>query len=297
MLQVRVVGYFVAVAELGSVSRAAQHVLVSQPSLSRQLRGLERTLGVQLFIRDGGALRLSAAGEQFLPIARDLLRRHEAAQASMRYSAGAGGLALTVAATPTTIVDVIAPFVAQVDLHGIVLLAQEAVPETAYRGLDSGQADLAMTNEPPPRHHASTLVIRFPVFAYVSRAHPWAKLRSITLAELAQAPLITSPPSGTSRVLRQMDDAGLSYRIAYEVPVPQMAQALAAAGHGVAVLSDDPRFELHPLLIDDPGGALTVPMYAAWDARHYAVRDIDACVGRLIDYCRSQWPAAAEDGV
>src|SRR5262249_29975187 len=67
--------YFVAVADTGTVSAAAEVVRVTQPSLSRQLRGLERDLGVALFERGHGRLTLSPAGRQLLPRVRDLLTR------------------------------------------------------------------------------------------------------------------------------------------------------------------------------------------------------------------------------
>ena len=69
-MELRVVRYFVAIADCGSVSEAAQVVRVGQPSLSRQIHLLERELQVKLFLSGPGRLRLSAAGWRFLPIAR-----------------------------------------------------------------------------------------------------------------------------------------------------------------------------------------------------------------------------------
>ncbi|MGH3863111.1 LysR family transcriptional regulator, partial [Actinokineospora sp.] len=88
-MELRTLRYLVAVADSGSVSAAAAVVHVAQPSLSRQLRGLEAELGVRLFTRDGGRLTLNAAGAQFLPVARDLLARADAA-ASVAASLAAG---------------------------------------------------------------------------------------------------------------------------------------------------------------------------------------------------------------
>ena len=291
----RLLRYFIEVADTGSVSAAARVVNVCQPSVSRQLRVLERAVGVDLFQREGGPLRLSAAGRRFLPIARDLLHRHEMALSVARFMEGSGDLTLVIAATPTTIIDVIAPFIAGTNLGGIALEAIEQVPEIAYQAVTSGEADLAMTNEPPPPELASFLVCRFPVLAYVSEGHPWSVRDSVGLEELAGVPLITSPASGTRRVLGSLETRGLSYRVAHNVTVPQVAQALAASGQGVAILSDDPRFGLHPIRITDENDLVTVAMYASWDRSHYAADLIERCALHLQRYCQDEWPPFAED--
>jgi len=294
MPDLRLLRYFVAVADAGSVSAAARAVHVCQPSVSRQLRILERAVGTDLLQRDGGPLRLTAAGRRFLPIARDLLHRHEIALNVARSMEGANDLTLVIAATLTTIIDVIAPFVADTDLGGIALEAIEQVPEVAHRAVTSGEADLAMTNEPPPDDLASFLVCRFPVLAYVDERHPWSVRRSVGLEELTGVPLITSHASGTRRVLGSLDARGLSYQVAHNVTVPQVAQALAASGRGVAILSDDPRFDLHPLTITDEDGLVTVAMYASWDRSHYAADVIESCARRLQRYCAEEWPPLDE---
>jgi DNA-binding transcriptional LysR family regulator len=286
----RLLRYFVAVAETGSVSAAARVVHVSQPAVSRQLRVLERAVGAELFQRNAGPLRLNAAGRRFLPIARDLIHRHEIALSVANFVEGANDLTLVIAATPTTIVDVVAPFIADTDLGRVAVEAIEREPETAYRAVTIGDADLAMTSEPPPPDLASFLVCRFPVLAYVRRGHPWSARGSVSLEELTEAPLITSLASGTRRVLRRIEARGLSYQVAHDITVPHVAQALAASGRGVAILSDDPRFGLHPLRIIDEGGLVTVAMYASWDRSHYAADLIERCALRLQRYCLEEWP-------
>ena len=74
-MELRHLRYFLAVADHGSTTRAAEVLLVAQPSLSRQMRRLETELGLALFDHGGARLRLTPAGHRFLPIARDLIAR------------------------------------------------------------------------------------------------------------------------------------------------------------------------------------------------------------------------------
>ncbi|CAM2783568.1 LysR family transcriptional regulator [Mycobacterium intermedium] len=86
-LDLRLVGYFVTVAEHRHFGRAAAALHVAQPSLSRQIRRLEQQLGVRLLDRTPQGTRLTEAGEVFLPRAKALLRSATQAAAQARAAA------------------------------------------------------------------------------------------------------------------------------------------------------------------------------------------------------------------
>ncbi|RMT71271.1 hypothetical protein ALP42_200133 [Pseudomonas savastanoi pv. nerii] len=72
-MELRHLRYFVTVAEHLSVSKAARHLHIVQPALSRQIRELEQDLGVDLFRRSSKGVELTPAGEQFIRDARAIM--------------------------------------------------------------------------------------------------------------------------------------------------------------------------------------------------------------------------------
>ncbi|MET4280057.1 MULTISPECIES: LysR family transcriptional regulator [unclassified Bradyrhizobium] len=84
-MELRHLRYFVAIAEEGSLTEAAEkRVHTAQPSLSRQMRDLEQELGVTLMVRSARGIELTAAGRVFLDHARVTLLQVEAATEAVR---------------------------------------------------------------------------------------------------------------------------------------------------------------------------------------------------------------------
>src|SRR5919199_3446734 len=82
--ELRLIRYFLAVAQEGNVTRAAERLHLAQPSLSAAIRQLERQLGVELLERVGRGVALTPAGELLLHRGRELLDRADALAAEVR---------------------------------------------------------------------------------------------------------------------------------------------------------------------------------------------------------------------
>lgn len=290
LIELRHVRYFLAVVDAGSVTAASHLAHVTQPSLSRQLRLFERDLGITLFTRTGGRLVLSAAGRQFVPVARDLARRADAAAEAAATLAVGRLQHVSIAAPGTTLTDVLAPFLATLRPDDPLPAVSEEPPQEIYTALQSG-ADLAISTEPPPAGVASQQLAVMPVWAYVRPEHDWAGRRSVTVAELVtETLLLLTGDYSPRRVLDHwVEQAGLGYSSMLEFGTPQVAQAVAAAGRGIAIVSDDPRFGLKPLDIIGTRGALHIRLYAAWDREHHAAAAIEGLAKRLSAYCVARY--------
>ncbi len=83
-MELRQLRYFVAVAETGNISRAAQRIFLTQPALSRQIKSLEEEIGQSLLERSANSIRLTPMGEAFLTEARDLIQRADGLLARVR---------------------------------------------------------------------------------------------------------------------------------------------------------------------------------------------------------------------
>ena len=284
-MELRTLRYFVEIAGAGTVSAAAETLHITQPGLSRQLRQLERELGVLLFDRVQGRLLLSAAGRALLPRVRDILARADHLALSAQTLARGRLDQLTLAAPATTLAEVVSPFIATLaanDPTPSVFASDGYQPEAALRR----GADLVITNGRPSDALDSVALAVLPVWAYVPAGHRWADSDTADIGALAEETVISLPATFSAR---QMLDAaslraGLDPRVGIEASSGPVAQALAAAGRGVAVVTDDPRFGLRALRITVGGSVLSIHLYGGWDPQHPGATTLATIAGRLSEY-------------
>ena len=195
-MELRHLRYFVAVAEMENVSRAALKLHVSQPTLSTQIRDLEDELGFMLFERTAKSVRLTDAGFFFLKEARAVLERTGEAVRNLRAFAQAGETELQVGYSLALRTQIVSPA-----LHAF----QQAMPKVRVKlhdwtgekivaGLRDGRLQLAFIVRPPKRGALRGLrfeeLTREQVRLAVPPNHPFAQRRSVSLTDAAREPFI-----------------------------------------------------------------------------------------------------------
>lgn len=149
------------------------------------------------------------------------------------------------------------------------------LPAEGFTPLESG-ADVAIASAPPMGHYATQLLGSIPLFAQFREGHPWSTRAQVHIRELGQQPLVLLTRAHRIRILLDnlLNDAEVTYQSYVECQVPKAAQALAAAGRGVVVLTDLPTFGLLAAPLHNDNGPIEVRIHAAWEPTHYAAHDI-----------------------
>jgi DNA-binding transcriptional LysR family regulator len=240
MIELRLLRYFVAVAETEHVGRAAERLHVSQSPLSRQIRQLEDMLGVPLFERDGRRIRLTPAGKNLVAPARDLLGRADAfvrdaraiTAGRARIAIGFVGTALATGVLPAGIRGLRARHA------GIEVALRHASSDVQLALVRDGELDVALVNTvATTRELRATRVLEQPYRLAVARDSTLAK-QPLTPRVLGAAAWIGIRAGERSRArwFEACAAAGFVPRIAVEVDNYASALALVDAGMGVAAM-------------------------------------------------------------
>lgn len=243
-MELRHLNYFVAVAEELSFSRAADRLHIAQPSLSQQIRNLERELGVTLFRRTKRRVELSAPGEALLNEARDILHRAEQARELVRRVASGQVGRLTIGFVGSAIYDVLPALLrAFEERHPDVqvVLASPALTTFQIAALESGQTDLALLRPPVRSRKLRTLTVRREVFLVALPEHHRLAHRSqVSMHDLAGEAFVTLPVRLESVLLAETialcQRWGFRPRVRQEATDLDTVLRLVAAGMGVALV-------------------------------------------------------------
>ncbi len=194
-MELRHLRYFAAVAEEENVSRAALKLHVSQPGISRQIRDLEAEIGFPLFERSAKALRLTAAGKVFLTEAWEVLLHATAAVKKAREVAKGRSGEIHVGYAPSLTVQILPLLLRafQGEFPQVRVALHDLSSEEMLTQLGSRKLQVALTVRPPAkllRGLAFVELARYAMVVAVAPGHRLAKLKAITLAQVAPEPLI-----------------------------------------------------------------------------------------------------------
>ncbi len=235
--------YFIAVAEEGSLTLAAQRRLhTAQPSLSRQIHDLEAEVGVDLLIRSARGVELTAAGKAFLDHARLAVTQVEAAGEAARRAASPAKPAFAMGFLTGQEMDWLpeAMHVLRNELPNIDLVVSSHYSPDLATALVKGKLDVAfMRPEANMSDLAFRRVVKEPLVVVVASDHPLASYDSIDVQEIADETFISV--SKTAPALRIVIDdylkrSGLDIAPAHEADNLAMAISLVASTRGVALL-------------------------------------------------------------
>ncbi|MBT2440705.1 LysR family transcriptional regulator [Streptomyces sp. ISL-36] len=190
--------YFVAVAEELHFTRAAERLYVSQPALSKQIRALERQLGVVLFDRDRQGVRLTPVGTALLPHARAVLAAGEEAWAVVRGAKEAASSTLVVGMSTSPGRGGLLPAIRSrfTEAHpGARLKLRQVGWEDPTAGLADGTSDVAFVWLPlaGSERYRWVVVATEPRLVALPETHPLAGRESVDFAELLDEPFLALP--------------------------------------------------------------------------------------------------------
>jgi DNA-binding transcriptional LysR family regulator len=245
-MQLSQLAYFVAVAEEGSFTRAAERAGVAQPSLSQQVKALEADLGAQLVHRTRGNVGLTASGETLLPVARRMLADAETARREIRELAALGRGRVRLGATPSLCTGLLPAVLADYrrTYPSIDIVVHEGGSRDLQAELAQGGLDLALVIDArlADDPELATVPLMTEELVVISRHEdpsPTKRGRMrMRIPELKDVPLVMFRPGYDLRetTLTACRAAGFEPRFAIEGGEMDAVLEFVQAGLGVAVV-------------------------------------------------------------
>jgi LysR family hca operon transcriptional activator len=268
-MELRHFRYFVAVAEAGSVTVAAARELhTSQPSLSRQIRDLEREVGARLLTRRARGIELTPAGRAFLDHARSVLSQVEAATEAARRAARPAkpcfAMGFLTGHELTWMPEALR--ILRAELPNIDVMISSQYSPLLADGLSNGKIDAAfLRREKGVPGLAFRLLVKEALTVILPNDHRLAALKAINPQDLVGETFVTV--SHTAPVLRGVIDnylkqCGIKITPAHEADHVTMGMSLIASTRGVGLLPAYAQNFLPPSITSRPlqGDAPTVEL-------------------------------------
>ena len=244
-MELRHIRYFLAVAEERHFTRAAARVGIGQPPLSQQIKDLEAEIGTQLFHRVAHGAELTAAGEAFLRVTKDMPNLAEQAKrAAQRASRGETGT-IRVGFTGSSAFNVAVPAAIRAFRRAyadVDLTLEEGNTTRLVAGLQDGSVDAAFLRADGAGGEAFQvhLLSETPMVAALPASHPAAAQQTVELAMLSEDSFLLFPraigPMLFDSIISACRKAGFEPVIGQIVPQISSIVVLVAAELGVSIV-------------------------------------------------------------
>ncbi len=230
---------FYAVARMGSFTKAAEHLHVSQPTITTQVRFLEEAYKVELFHRSGRRVQLTQLGEQLMQLAQQIFSL-EADAVSLLGDAGElrKGLLRVAAVGPFHVTQMLADF--SQHYPDIKVSVSTGNSQDVLDRLLDYRADVGVLAQlVKDDRFVSVPFSRHPVGIFTSTTHRFARRRSIRLGELQGERMILREQGSTTRKALElaMQKAGVEAEVVMEISSREVIREAVSQGIGIAAVS------------------------------------------------------------
>lgn len=248
-MEIQHVRHFIATADLGNMTRAAEMLGIAQPALSQSLRRMEDKLGVKLFERSRRGITLSQAGAAILDELREaVMRIDQAAQRAQQVAQGLAGT-LTVGFTVSAVYHVLprALRLMRKEAPDVRVVLREMPNMQQAQALDRGDIDLGILYTPLTlsARLRQQLLARYGVIAAVHESVPVGEDGRVSLRDVARAGLVmfdqAQIPLLRSGIVQALGKLEEEYRVVQEVGHTLTALACVGQGIGAALLPSGSR--------------------------------------------------------
>lgn len=232
-------------ASCGTVTATAELTGLSPSAVSAQLRELQRSLGITLFVKSGRGLKLTAAGQYLVRRSDVLVEEWERMRAAALREGRETPATFAIGGFSTAASNLLAPLGAHLRATrpDVQVAVTEADPARCLDLLTAGRLDLAVivATQAGPSGDARFEQIELlddPLDVMVPAGHSAARRESVSLQDLAEEEWITEAAGGPYRALftAAFVAAGLTPRVTHEVVEWETAMALVGAGLGIGLL-------------------------------------------------------------
>lgn len=232
--------YFVKVAEVGNMTKAAALLHVAQPALGIQIRQLEELLGTPLFERHSRGVSVTPAGQQLYERACVILRLMEDAENEIKALGENRRETLTLGVTPSIMRLVGSEIITAVrrDLPQVYLSLIEETSHVLEGSLQRGEIDLALTYELPPNTPIANTPMLVEELLLVTHPRIAPKSPTVSFADLLSMELVLAHSRDPIRILVEnaARERDLGVTVAYEVQSLQATQRVVMEGSAASIL-------------------------------------------------------------